>query len=250
MHNRGRKPIWIPEGAPPLFPDPRDFEPVGLIAGGGDLSPPRLLAAYRTGIFPWYDEAPILWWSPDPRAIIDSDSLRVSRSLRRVLRQQRFRVSFNRAPEMVLDGCADRNEGTWLTSEMKRAYLELHRQGHLVSYEVWHGQDLAGGLYGVLLGGLYAAESKFHRVRDASKVALVCSVLHLFASGVRLYDVQFRTDHLERQGVYEVSRQQYLARLHDAVTSQVDFLPSADQDDLMPWVVNQLTEGPTRGVNS
>lgn len=247
MRNRGgRNPVWIPEGAPALFPDPEDFESVGLIAGGGDLSPGRLLCAYRSGIFPWYDDAPILWWSPDPRAIIDRQSLRVSRSLRRTLRQERFRVSFNEAPELVLEGCAERKEGTWLTSEMKRAYLELFAQGHLVTYEVWQDRTLAGGLYGVLLDGLYAAESKFHRVRDASKVALACSVVHLFQSGIQLYDVQFRTEHLSRHGVYEISRREYLGRLRQALGSPVTpCRPSGPAPmDLLPWVAEHLDRHP------
>lgn len=216
MRGDFRPPLWLRAGAPPDFPDASEFEPQGLVAGGGDLSPARLLAAYGSGIFPWYDEPPILWWSPDPRAIIERDALHVSRSMRRRLRTTSMRVTCNIALERVMEGCAGRVEGTWITTDMKRAYLNLASSGHMLSYEVWEGSELVGGLYGVLLGGLFAAESKFHKKTDASKIALVSAVVDLFDRGLQLFDVQFVTDHLETMGAKEIPRLTYLERLKDA----------------------------------
>lgn len=233
-----RDPVWIPAGSPLGFPDPRQFEPHGLIAGGGDLQPDRLLGAYRSGIFPWYDDPPILWWSPDPRAIMTRERLHVSHSLRRTLRQAKFRVTVGTALPAVLDGCGDRPEGTWLNGEMRGAYLVLAERGYVRSYEVWQQERLVGGLYGVLVGGLFAAESMFHTATDASKVALVCSVVHLFSIGVRLYDVQFITGHLGRMGAHEISRATYLDAL--AVAVQAEVPQGSTPEDLVPWVLNHL----------
>ncbi|HXS17381.1 MAG TPA: leucyl/phenylalanyl-tRNA--protein transferase, partial [Polyangiaceae bacterium] len=220
-----------------------EFHPRGIVAGGGDLSPARLLAAYRAGIFPWYDQRPILWWSPDPRAIITQQTLHVSRSLKRRLVHCPYAVTCNRDPEAVLDGCADRAGGTWLDSDMRAAYLRLFDAGHLLSFEVWQGalpeRKLVGGLYGVLVDGLFAAESKFHRATDASKLALVCAVSTLFARGLRLFDVQFTTEHLLSLGVFNVSRDEYLDRLAEARTALV-VPPETSTDDLVPEVVRSL----------
>lgn len=236
-------PVFIPEDAPCVFPDPRDFHAMGIIAGGGDLSPARLIAAYRAGIFPWYDREPILWWSPDPRAVITPQSLHVSRSLKRRLVHPPYTVTCNRDPEGVLKGCADRAEGTWLDRGMRAAYLRLFDAGHLLSFEVWQGEasarQLVGGLYGVLVDGLFAAESKFHRKSDASKVALVCAVCTLFARGLRLFDVQFTTEHLVSLGVFNISRDEYLDRLAQAKTTRV-LPPEPSTDDLIPEVVDNL----------
>ncbi len=243
---RPLSPVWIPEGAPCVFPDPHRFNAQGLIAGGADLAPERLLAAYRSGIFPWYDEPPILWWSPDPRAIITPKSLHVSRSLRRRMRQNVFYVTTNQDPEQVLDACADRDGGTWLSAEMKSAYLRLFDLGHLVTYEVWdrHAPSggrtahLVGGLYGVLVDGVFAAESKFHRKTDASKVALVCAVLQLFDRGVELFDVQFSTDHLRSLGVHEISRFDYLRALRRLGDTRVRL--DGSSTDLLPEILGLL----------
>lgn len=180
---------------------------------GGDLSLPRLLLAYQSGIFPWYDHGlPPLWWSPDPRGVIELENLHVSRSLRRA--QKRFEVTANRAFRLVMSECGrQRRGGTWILPEMLEAYTRLHEHGHAHSVEVWHDGRLVGGLYGVRCGRLFAAESMFHRERDASKVALVASVQSEFADGVQLYDVQFVTPHLASMGATELSRAQYLARL-------------------------------------
>lgn len=215
-------PVWLAPGSPPVFPDPRGADDDGLVAVGGDLAPERLLAAYRVGVFPWYDDVmPPLWWCPDPRTVIEEQNLHVSRSLRRRLRSGQFQFSFNRAFSAVLEHCADRLEGTWLTSDMREAYLRLHNMGRAHSIEAWHGERLVGGLYGVQCGSLFAAESMFHRATDGSKAALVVAVRSLFASGITVFDVQFITDHLQSLGATQLPREAYLARLGAAVDQQV-----------------------------
>ena len=209
-----RKPQFILPGAPPAFPDPNAADDEGLLAIGGDLSPERLLYAYEHGIFPWYDEGlPPMWWSPNPRALLDPQHLHVSRSLQRVLRTERFRVTFNHAfRDVILECGLERDSGTWIVPEMVDAYCALHELGHAHSVEVWHGEQLVGGLYGVQRGALFAAESMFHRATDASKVGLISAVQRLFAAGIVLFDVQFLTPHLESLGAYEIPRHEYLER--------------------------------------
>jgi leucyl/phenylalanyl-tRNA--protein transferase len=199
----------------PFFKDPEWTDELGLVALGGDLKPARLLQAYRSGIFPWYGEGdPLLWWSPDPRAIFELNALHVSRRLRRTIRSGRFTVTINRDFRGVMCGCADRpDEGTWITSEMREAYEAMHRLGHAHSVEVWQGETLAGGLYGVAIGGFFAGESMFTRVRDASKVALVHLMDRLRERGFQLFDIQFLTDHTKRLGAVEIPRSEYLRRL-------------------------------------
>src|SRR5262245_37861379 len=224
MRRRGRRPVLILPGGPVEFPDPDDADDEGLLAIGGDLSPERLLHAYERGIFPWYDEGvPPLWWSPNPRAVVDLDSLHVSRSLRRVLVQRRFEVTWNRAFELVMRACGDREAGTWILPEMIDAYVELHRLGHAHSIEVWSDGELSGGLYGVQRGGLFAAESMFHRRTDASKVALAHAVTSLFGAGFELFDVQLMTSHLESMGAYAIPRSEYLLRAHQAAKKTMSF---------------------------
>ncbi len=207
-----------------LFPDPRKAPKHGLLAIGGDLSERFLLAAYDHGIFPWYNEyEPPHWWSPDPRAVIDVDHLHVSRSLARSLRREIFSVSWNRCFRRVIDECsAEREEGTWIVPEIVEAYCGLHSSGFAHSVEVWRGDTLAGGLYGVQRGGAFMAESMFHRSTDASKVALVEAVRTLWAAGFRLFDVQFLTPHLSTMGAYEISRVEYLRRLEEARDRKID----------------------------
>jgi leucyl/phenylalanyl-tRNA--protein transferase len=206
-----------------LLPDLADE--YGLVAVGGDLRPERLLKAYRRGIFPWYDEhGPVLWWSPDPRAVFELDGLHVSRRLARTVRSGRFRVTFNRDFAGVIRGCADRpGEGTWITADMIEAYEKLHKLGHAHSVEVWHGDDLAGGVYGVTVGGLFAGESMFTRVRDASKVALVHLCARLRERGFPLFDIQLLTEHTARLGAVEIPRAEYLRRLKRALKVQATF---------------------------
>jgi leucyl/phenylalanyl-tRNA--protein transferase len=221
---RRQRPLLIVPGGPIVFPDPETADDEGLLAVGGDLGVQRLLAAYDRGIFPWYDEGlPPLWWSPDPRAVMDPAHLHVSKSLGRTLRQQRFRVTFDRAFREVMRECGrERAGGTWIVPEMLEAYAELHRLGHAHSFEVWQDGALVGGLYGVHRGGLFAAESMFHRVANASKVALVTSIRSLFAAGIELYDVQFVTPHLAALGARELPRRSYLQRLAGARERSVD----------------------------
>jgi leucyl/phenylalanyl-tRNA--protein transferase len=225
----GSLPAWLHFGTsavmvfgPVLFPWLADEW--GLVARGGDLRPARLLTAYLRGIFPWYSPGdPILWWSPDPRAIFELDGLHISRRLQRTLRQGCFQVTVNRSFTAVIRGCAEREEGTWLVPEMIAAYEELHRLGHCHSLEVWHGDELAGGIYGVALGGFFAGESMFTRVRDASKIALVHLVQRLKERGFQLFDTQFLTEHTARMGAVEIPRKEYLRRLRLALKCPVTF---------------------------
>jgi leucyl/phenylalanyl-tRNA--protein transferase len=211
--------------SPRFFLDPERADAEGLVAIGGDLHPSRLLDAYRRGVFPWFDEdSPILWWSPDPRAIFEMDGLHVSRRLARTVRSERFTVTFDRAFGEVIRGCADRpNDGVWITADMIDAYTRLHELGHAHSIEVWHEGRLAGGLYGVAIGGLFAGESMFTRVRDASKVALVHLMEQLRRRGYQLFDVQFLNAHTVRLGAIEIARREYLARLRRAISCDVSF---------------------------
>ncbi len=206
------------------MPDPSHAPAHGLLAGGGDLEPGTILEAYRHGIFPWPDPGGrLLWWSPDPRAILPLDAFHMSRSLRRVRRRGRFAVTRDRSCAAVIAGCSDRREGTWITAPMASAYLRLHRLGWVHSVEVWCEGQLAGGLYGVAIGGFFAAESMFHRVADASKVALAELVDHLRARGFMLLDVQLKTPHLASLGVIEIPRAAYLERLRSALALRVSF---------------------------
>ncbi|MEB2311876.1 MAG: leucyl/phenylalanyl-tRNA--protein transferase [Sorangiineae bacterium] len=215
-------PVWLEVEGPPSFPEPREADAEGLLAVGGDLSPERLTLAYERGIFPWYGASdPPLWWSPDPRAIIEGADLRISRSLRRVLRHGPFTVTRDRAFTEVMLGCAEREEGTWIFPEMIAAYTRLFARGRARSFEVWQDGELVGGLYGVHLGGFFAGESMFHRRTDASKVALVMAVTTLFDAGLELFDVQFLTPHLASLGARELSRARYLERLASAVAKSV-----------------------------
>lgn len=208
-----------------LWRDPELADATGLVAMGGDLTPDRLLEAYRRGIFPWYDDTlPICWWSPDPRAIFELDHFHVSRRLRRTCRLARFQVTVDRAFSEVIRGCADRpGQGTWITADMIDAYESLHRLGHAHSVEVWSGEAVAGGIYGVAVGGLFAGESMFSRSRDASKVALVHLVARLRERGFQLFDIQFLNPHTARLGAVEIPRKDYLARLRLALTSKAAF---------------------------
>ena len=188
--------------------DPALADEYGLVGIGGDLRPERLLHAYRQGIFPWFDEdGPIMWWSPEPRAIFELSDFHVSRRLRRTLRSQRFTVTINHDFAGVIRGCADRpGEGTWITPDMIRAYERLHRLGHAHSIESWDAGVLAGGVYGVAIAGFFAGESMFARIKDGSKVALAALVERLRQRGFKLFDIQFLTDHTRRLGAIEIPR--------------------------------------------
>jgi len=192
-------------------------DPNGLLAAGGDLSLERLLDAYRHGIFPWFSRGePILWWSPDPRMVLYTGELKVSRSLAKNLRNKGYRVTADTAFERVLRGCAGprRGEpGTWLSAAMQKAYLALHRAGHAHSFETWHEDDLVGGLYGVALGRMFYGESMFSTGTDASKVALVGLVRTLVAKGFPLIDCQMKTSLLASLGGREIPRAAFLRAL-------------------------------------
>ncbi|MYL84170.1 leucyl/phenylalanyl-tRNA--protein transferase [Desulfovibrio aerotolerans] len=205
----------------PVFPSPHLAEPGGLLAVGGDLSLERLLAAYRRGIFPWYDaESPILWWSPDPRPILIPGHVRVSRRLERTLRSGKFRVTLDADFGGVIAGCAGMqrasDNGTWIVPEMAEAYERLHVAGYAHSVEAWQDGKLVGGAYGVAIGKAFFGESMFHRVTDASKVAFVTLARHLDAQGFHFIDCQQTTGHLCRFGAVEVTRNEFLKRLEVA----------------------------------
>jgi leucyl/phenylalanyl-tRNA--protein transferase len=214
---------------PPLhFPDPRQASPEGIVAVGGELTPEWLLDAYRHGIFPWPMEGieQHLWWSPDPRAILPLDGFIASKRLLRRIRSGEFQVTSDRAFRDVMLGCSTgpgREEGTWISPEMIDVYCVLHERGHAHSVEVWKDGVLVGGTYGVAIGGLFAAESMFYRVRDASKVAIYKLVEHLNARGYQLLDVQQWTPHTGSLGVVEVRRSAYLRRLAEVVEMPITF---------------------------
>jgi leucyl/phenylalanyl-tRNA--protein transferase len=212
-----------------LFPAAESADESGLVCIGGNLTPEWLLDAYRHGMFPWplihgVDEPQ--WWSPDPRAIFELDQFHVSRRLAQTLRSSRYAPSSDRDFSGVIHGCAtadDRRGKTWLTPEMISAYEELHRLGHAHSVEVWHDGQLAGGVYGVAIGGVFAGESMFHYERDASKAALFHLVQHLVNRGYRLFDIQTLTDHTASLGAIEIPRTEYLPRLAAALDLAVTF---------------------------
>ncbi len=201
---------------PERFPDPRSAlaEPNGLLAFGGDLSPARLLAAYRQGIFPWFGEGePILWWSPDPRCVFRTDALRINRSLRRQLAGRHWRLSVDQAFEAVIDACAAPRvgeSGTWIVPAMREAYVRLHRLGHAHSVEVWDGANLVGGIYGVALGRLFCGESMFSAHSGGSKVALVALADLLRGMDFPLIDAQVANPHTLGLGDIEMPRASFL----------------------------------------
>jgi leucyl/phenylalanyl-tRNA---protein transferase len=204
------------------FPDPRRADAEGLVAVGGDLSVARLLLAYRSGIFPWTAN-PISWWSPDPRGVLELDRFHVSRSLAKTLRSDDFAVTFDRAFRAVMEGCAAPAPGrrsTWISAEFLEAYTELHQQGHAHSVECWQGEQLVGGVYGVVVGGLFAGESMFHRVSDASKVALFHLAKHLREREFELFDLQMLTPITTQLGGSTLMRDEYLNRLARAVAKR------------------------------
>jgi len=200
-----------------IFPKPELAEPDGLLAVGGDLSAGRLLLAYSQGIFPWYsDNSPILWYSPHERFVLFPDELNVSSSMKRVLNSNRFKVTANACFADVIEACAavprKDQDGTWITKDMKEAYINLHQLGHAHSIEVWQGNELVGGMYGIAVGDVFCGESMFSTVSNASKTALIS----LIKSGkYKLLDCQVHTGHLESMGARMISRKEYMAMLAD-----------------------------------
>jgi leucyl/phenylalanyl-tRNA---protein transferase len=225
---------WLsPQDAPEWFPPLEQAleEPSGLLAAGGDLSPARLLAAYRRGIFPWYSPGqPVLWWSPDPRAVLFPEEFHCTRSLAKTLRNGGLSFSIDADFAAVIDGCAApraASPGTWITSDMRAAYLELHRLRHAHSIEVWHERALAGGLYGVHLGGVFFGESMFSRVRDASKAALAHLVAVCRRNSLAVIDCQLPSRHLTSLGSRTIPRGQFQALLAEHVRLTAGPLESA-----------------------
>jgi leucyl/phenylalanyl-tRNA--protein transferase len=205
------------------FPPTSQAEPSGLLAVGGDLSVERLLRGYALGIFPWYEEPPILWFSPDPRMLIEPGALHVARRLRRTLRQGRFELRLDTAFTRVIQKCAEvpreEERGTWITPEMIEAYVALHERGWAHSCEAWQGDELVGGVYGVSLGGAFFAESMFHRATDASKAALAALVWQVEAWGFTLFDCQLPTPHLASLGAKPWPRERFLSALEHALAA-------------------------------
>jgi len=208
-----------PEWFPPL--EQALEEPCGLLAAGGDLSPERLIAAYRRGISPWYSPGqPVLWWSPDPRAVLFPEEFHCTRSLAKTLRNGGFSYSMDRDFAAVIDGCAApraASPGTWITSDMRAAYLELHHLAHAHSIEIWRGAELVGGLYGVRLGGVFFGESMFSRARDASKAALAHLVAVCRRNSLAVIDCQLPSRHLTSLGSRTIPRSQFQALLREQV---------------------------------
>ena len=221
MSTRRRRLIWLdPAGDPTAFPnlESAQEDPPGLIAAGGDLSPERLEAAYRRGIFPWYsDGQPILWWSPDPRMLLFPSEFHRSRSLAKRERHGGFDLRFDSDFDAVVGACAaprgSEGGGTWITVEMRAAYLEMYRRGLAHSVEIWRRDQLVGGLYGVQLGACFFGESMFSRETDASKLALSALVRHCLAVGIALVDCQMETGHLASLGARPVARAGFQALL-------------------------------------
>lgn len=208
-----------------IFPPPDLAGPDGLLAVGGDLSPKRLILAYSEGIFPWYSQGqPLLWWSPDPRLVLHPQQCHVSRSLRKTIRQQRYTVTFDCAFAQVIHTCGQLRQeaGTWITTDMEQAYIQLHKMGYAHSVEAWMEVDdhpvLAGGLYGIAMGNCFFGESMFHRYPDASKVAFVHLVQRLRLDGCQMIDCQITTEHMVKFGAKEVSRQHFLEQLQNFLT--------------------------------
>lgn len=207
------------------FPPVELAEGCGLLAVGGDLSPERLLLAYSLGIFPWYNQdEPILWWSPDPRCVLFPSQLHVSRSLKRFIRKQLYRISFNEKFAAVISMCSQLRagidgSGTWINPKMEAAYIRLHELGFAHSVECWDGEQLVGGLYGVCIGRCFFGESMFSLSTNASKVVLVHLLEYLHQQGFELLDCQQTTDHLVSMGATEISRQKFLQYLHHSQVS-------------------------------
>jgi len=209
---------WLADNSPFPALESALQEPNGLLAAGGDLSPQRLLAAYRQGIFPWYSVGqPILWWSPDPRMVLFPDELRISRSLARRLKKSDYEVRFDTAFHDVMLACAEtrrpQQDSTWITADIIAAYCKLHELGYAHSAETWIDGQLAGGIYGVAIGRMFYGESMFHHVTDASKIAFVHLLLRLQKQGFGMMDCQMKTAHLASLGAREITRAEFSQRL-------------------------------------
>lgn len=221
-------PIFSLDAHNHLFPPAWMAEENGLLAVGGDMHPDRLLAAYQAGIFPWYDasDAYPLWWSPDPRFVLYPQKLRVSKTMRQVLRRGEYRISLNEAFDHVVALCGQvprRGQlGTWITPDLRQAYLELHRRGITHSVEAWHEGQLVGGLFGASIGACFVGESMFALRSNASKAAFIVLVQELERLGFELIDCQLHTEHLESLGAEHIGRDEYIDTLHRSTSIQID----------------------------
>ena len=205
-------------GAALVFPPVEMASPEGILAFGGDLQPQRLILAYRSGIFPWYNEGePIIWYSPSERMVLFPEELHISRSMRTMMRNHEFDLTWNKAFEQVIDQCqkSPRKDqlGTWITEEMKEAYIRLHQLGFAKSVEVWNKDELVGGLYGIDLGHIFCGESMFSKVSNTSKLAFIHLVQELQKKDYKLIDCQVYNEHLESLGAREISREEFLGVL-------------------------------------
>jgi leucyl/phenylalanyl-tRNA--protein transferase len=217
------EPIWLKQDDL-SFPDPENAlkEPNGLLALGGDLSLERLLAAYKLGIFPWYEtDQPILWWSPNPRMVLYPDELHISKSLEKVINKGLFKVTFNQNFSAIIQACSNQRSknrnGTWITDEMQQAYLNLHKAGWAHSLEVWEENELVGGLYGIAVDKIFFGESMFTTQDNASKVAFVHLVQRLKALDFKLIDCQVSSEHLSSLGAKEIKRKKFIQHLSDGI---------------------------------
>lgn len=205
------------------FPPVHLAEPDGLLGIGGDLSEERLLLAYRNGIFPWYEGEHILWWCPDPRFVLFPEELKVSRSMKQVLKKNEFRFTINKAFEEVINNCKTTprkgQEGTWITDEVKKAFTLLHKNGYAHSAEVWKEEKLVGGLYGIRLGKVFFGESMFSMETNASKFAFINYVKYLQSEGIALIDCQVYTEHLKSMGAQMIEREKFIYLLNNLTAS-------------------------------
>ena len=217
---------------PNFFPSPSSANAEGILCVGGDLSVETLVDAYCHGIFPWpvevedLDEELLVWWSPDPRAIVDWEMFRIPRRLERKIRNSDWTITSDKKFPEVIQGCATENNrqgNTWINEDITNAYYALHLAGYAHSVEVLAGEELIGGIYGVAIGGMFAAESMFYRKPTASKIALTVLLAHLRSRGFKLFDIQQMTPHMESCGAIHVDRNNFLDRLHDAVLENVSF---------------------------
>lgn len=205
------------------FPSVENTDEHGILALGGDLSPERLLLAYRSGIFPWYSaNEPIIWWSPDPRFVLYPENIKVSKSMKQIIRRGQFKVTFDQKFEDVIYHCGkikrEGQHGTWITQDMRQAYVHLHHLGYAHSVEVWEGEKLVGGLYGVSLGRCFFGESMFSYVSNASKTGFITLVQKLHKKEFKLIDCQVHTKHLESLGAGHITRSQFMANIKAALT--------------------------------
>lgn len=202
-----------------VFPPVHTANSEGLLAVGGDLSPERLLLAYQQGIFPWFNkDSIILWWSPDPRMVLYPEQIKISKSMKKVLRDNQFKLTKNTCFKEVLDYCSSverpGQDGTWITENMKKAYIQLHEKGIAKSYEVWEGDKLVGGLYGIDLGHVFCGESMFSLTSNASKFAFIKLAQELHEKDYEIIDCQLHTDHLESLGAQEIPRTEFVKLLN------------------------------------